>query len=266
MRIALGQIDSISDKAENLEKVRSMTAVAASQGADLVVFPEFTMFEHTALDRNFVDASEPLNGPFVEGLREIARENDIDLVAGVLERRSEDDRASNTTVVIDGSGDLQTVYRKVHLYDAFGARESDIIIPGTDLSPVTFDIDGLRVGIQTCYDLRFPELTRLLVDEGADLVLNVASWTPGVRKEDHWISLSRARAIENTIFFAAVSQAPPISTGGSALIDPMGIIVGELGEKAGISTYEIDPERVAKVRATNPCLVNRRYSVIPLAS
>jgi deaminated glutathione amidase len=114
----------------------------------------------------------------------------------------------------------------------------------------------------TCYDLRFPEMGRVLADAGTELALIPSSWTPGPRKEDHWRILNRARAIENTYFVAGVCQAPPVSTGGSILVDPLGIVVGEMGEKPGLIVREIDRTRVEEVRDTLPVLSNRRFDVV----
>jgi predicted amidohydrolase len=263
MKLAMAQIDSTDDKEDNLRKVSAFAARSAAQNAALVVFPEFTMFEHTELDHRFVEAAEPVDGPFCQKLSQIAAEHSLTLVAGILEQVPGEQRASNTLVVFGPDGSLVTVYRKLHLYDAFGLRESDIIHPGDDTDAVTFTVDGVTVGLMTCYDLRFPEQARRLADVGAHLVVLPASWTPGYRKEDHWQVLTRARAIENTYYFASVSQAPPISTGGSLVVDPMGIMVGELGEVPGVGVYDVDPDRVEQVRLKNPCLANRRFSVVP---
>jgi deaminated glutathione amidase len=262
MKFAMGQIDSTGDKAANIEKIRAATAEAAAAGAQLVVFPEFAMFEHTALDHHFVDASEPLDGTFSTAMGRIAGEFGITVVAGMLESIEGENRAHNTMVVYGPDGALVTIYRKLHLYDAFGLRESDIIRPGEDFTPVVFPVGDATVGLMTCYDLRFPELGRSLADAGADLVVCAASWTPGYRKEDHWNVLTRARAIENTVYFASISQAPPISTGCSVAVDPMGVVVGELGEIAAVGVYDVDPARVAQVRVKNPSLSNRRFATV----
>ncbi|MFJ9590746.1 carbon-nitrogen hydrolase family protein [Streptomyces acidicola] len=260
MKLAMAQIDSTADKDANLAKVRA--AVADAAGADLVVFPEFTMYEHAEVGPWFVEAAEPLDGPFCTELAAIARNGGVHLAAGILESIPGENRAYNTIVVYAPSGELVAKYRKLHLYDAFGLRESDIIRPGEDFEPVTFTVNGVKVGVMTCYDLRFPESARSLADAGVDLALLPASWAPGHRKEDHLQVLTRARAIENTYFLATVCQAPPMATGGSLLVDPMGIVVGELGEVPALAVYEIDPERVTQVRRKNPCLSNRRFGVV----
>jgi predicted amidohydrolase len=261
MRVSMGQMQSGTDKTDNLRQIREMTKAAAGAGADLVVFPEFAMYEQHVVDKTYVAAAEPLDGPFTRELRSIAQDNQITVVAGMLEEVPGEDRGYNTVFVSDRDGKYVTHYRKVHLYDAFGIRESDIVKPSEATEPVTFSVGGVTVGLITCYDLRFPEIARDLVDHGAELLLLPSSWTPGPRKEDHWNVLSRARAIENTVYLLAVSQAPPLSTGGSLFIDPMGIVLGELGEEPAVGTYDVDLERIGTVRLKNPSLTDRRYSV-----
>lgn len=265
MKISMGQISSTDDKSANLSEIRAQAMLAAAEGSDLVVFPEFAMYDLPRPDLRFVENAEPIGGAFTTALSNLAAELGIAIVAGMLETIEGEDRAHNTLVAYGSEGSLLAVYRKVHLYNAFGARESDLIKPSEEMDPVTFDIHGVRVGLQTCYDLRFPESTRQLVDANADIVLLPSSWVPGPRKEEHWKILAQARAIENTVYFAAVSQAPPVSTGGSLFIDPMGIIVGELGENVTVSTFEVDAERTASVRAKNPSLTDRRFAVSRIA-
>jgi predicted amidohydrolase len=152
-------------------------------------------------------------------------------------------------------------YRKLHLYDAFGYRESDWVEPGPIAAPETFAWEGFTVGIQTCYDVRFPEVTRRLVDAGADLVLVPAEWVRGPLKEEHWRTLVTARAIENTVYVAAADHTPPIGVGASMIVDPMGVALASLGEEPGVVVAEVTRERVASVRRTNPALAVRRFGV-----
>jgi predicted amidohydrolase len=257
----MGQLNATTDKAGNLDKLRRMIVRASAEGADLVVFPEYTMYDTRPLGPGFVAAAEPLTGPFCGTVGALAAQYGIAIVVGVLEQIPAEDRAYNTVVAVGADGRQLARYRKLHLYDAFGDRESDVIRPGGH-GAVTFEVAGVTVGLMTCYDLRFPEVARTLVDAGVELALLPASWTPGPRKEDHWRVLSRARAIENVFFLASVCQAPPVSTGGSLLVDPMGVVIGELGEEPAVATYTVDPARVAQVRRRNPCLRNRRFTVV----
>ncbi|MEV4737004.1 MULTISPECIES: carbon-nitrogen hydrolase family protein [unclassified Microbacterium] len=262
MKFAIGQMVSGDDKAANLAEITRLTEEAAASGARLVVFPEFAMYDVPNLDSAFVEQGEALDGPFVTGLAELSRRTGVAIVAGMLERIDDEPRGYNTLVLVTPDEGLSRVYHKLHLYDAFGFLESDHIRPGDIEGPVTFTIDDVKVGMLTCYDLRFPEVAREHADAGVDLLLYPAAWMPGARKEDHWNTLARARAIENTLYVAAVSQGPGVGTGGSIIVDPMGITLGEIGESSGIAVADATPARIAQVRAVNPSLANRRFTVV----
>ncbi|BCW40254.1 hydrolase [Arthrobacter sp. StoSoilB3] len=265
MRISIGQLAPGTDKTANLAAIAEQAAKAAREGAALVVFPEMAMFFKHGLDEAFAANAESIPGPFTVALDGIAKKSNIAIVAGILETVPGDDRPANTLYATSSEGEFIASYRKVHLYDAFGLRESDVICPAAVVEPVVFELGGLNFGLLTCYDLRFPESARVLVDRGADVLVLPSAWTPGVRKEDHWETLVRARAIENTGYVIAANQAPPLSTGGSLAVDPMGIILAELGEQVGLATVEVIKERIDAVRSINPCLVNRRFRVEPVA-
>ncbi|RGE19133.1 carbon-nitrogen hydrolase family protein [Leucobacter sp. wl10] len=237
----------------------------AGADADLVVLPENAMYSDPTRERPEENYSETLDGPFVTALREAAQQAEADVVSGFTET-SDDERSFNTLVHIDAQGELAGVYRKVHLYDAFGHRESDTVRPADITSPLVFELKGLRIGAATCYDLRFPEMGRWLVDHGADVIVLPAAWAVGPMKELHWEMLARARAIENTVYFAACGQTGPSCTGQSMIVDPMGVIVASAGESAGgIATARIRKERLETVRKANPSLANRRFTVAPSA-
>lgn len=250
------------DKSANLQHIHRLTGAAASAGADLAVFPEFAMYDVPRLTSEFVSQAEGLDGTFVASLTELSARTGVVLVAGMLETVEDSDRAHNTLVLITPGEGLTRVYRKTHLYDAFGFKESEYIAPGPLEGPVTFTVADCTVGMLTCYDLRFPEPARQHADAGVDVLLYPSAWIPGPRKEDHWNTLVRARAIENTFYVAAVSQGPGsgVGIGCSLVSDPMGMTVAELGETTDIALAEIDPQRVADVRKVNPCLENRRFS------
>lgn len=265
MKFAIGQMVSGEDKAANIAEITRLTEEAAATGARLVVFPEFAMFDVPSLDEHFVAEGEPLDGPFVSALAALSTRTGVAIVAGMLEAIPGENRGYNTLVLVTPEDGLAKVYHKLHLYDAFGILESDFIRPGEIEGPVTFDIDDVTVGMLTCYDLRFPEAARQHADAGVHLLLYPAAWMPGARKEDHWNTLARARAIENTLYVAAVSQGPAIGTGGSLIVDPMGLTLGELGERSGVVAADVVPDRVSQVRSVNPSLANRRFTVVPAA-
>lgn len=262
MKLALCQIESGPDTAANLAEIERFVARAAEGGASLAVFPEFAQCFEKQMSAAFIAQAETLDGPFVRRVTELAREHGITVVAGMLEAIPGEDRAYNTLIAVTPAGELST-YRKAHLYDAFGNLESDFVRPGELDGPVVLEVDGVSVGLLTCYDLRFPEAARQHADAGTEVLVYPAAWMPGPRKEDHWHTLVRARAIENTFYVAAVSQAPRAGVGSGLVVDPMGLVLGELGERPGIAFAEIVPERIAEVRATNPCLANRRFAVVP---
>lgn len=262
MKIALCQMVSGEDTSANLEEIRRLTELAAEEGAKLAILPEFALHTLPSLGAASVAHAEPVTGPFVSALSTLARDTGVVIVAGMLEAVDGDNRCYNTLVVVTPGEGLVASYRKTHLYDAFGMRESDFIRAGDLDGPVTFTVGDVVVGMLTCYDLRFPEAARQHADAGVDLLVYPAAWAPGPHKIDHWNTLVRARAIENTLYVAAVSQGPPTGTGGSLVVDPMGVALGEVTERSGIATAEISPRRVTEVRTVNPSLQNRRFAVV----
>ncbi|MDN7121502.1 carbon-nitrogen hydrolase family protein [Nocardioides sp. ChNu-153] len=250
---------SSEDKAANLAEMRRLAEIAVARGAELLVYPEWAMYELPDLSRAFVDNAEPLDGPFAGQVGQLAKEHGVTVVFGLVETSPDPDRAYNALLVLGPDGERVAAYRKQHLYDAFGFKESDFICPGELDAPETFAVGGVEVGMLTCYDLRFPEASRRVVDAGAQVVLYPASWVPGPRKEFHWKTLLLARAIENTVFVAGVSQAPPLGIGSALAVDPMGSTIAELAEAIDVAVFEVDPGRTEVVRASNPSLANRRY-------
>jgi predicted amidohydrolase len=264
MRVALGQLPVSSVPSVNLARVEAAVTSAAARGAQLAVFPEGM---HARFSADLRQAAQPLDGPFCAGLAQAARRNGVAIIAGVFEPAG-DERVFNTTVAFDADGQLAAAYRKIHLFDALGQRESDSVAPGAE--PVIADLGGLRVGFMTCYDVRFPELARTLAVDGADLLVLPAAWASGLFKEEHWVTLVRARAIENTIWVAAAGQVPdpeekptaaPTGIGRSLLVDPMGTVRMDLGSAEGVAAGDVDPARTAQVRSVLPCLSNRRDDV-----
>lgn len=261
--VAVAQFAPTTEGAANLARIGELTRLAASRGARIVVFPEYSSYFADPLGESFADASQGLDGDFVSSLTELARESGIFIVAGLVESADDSARFRNTLVALDPAAGLVATYRKQHLYDAFGSRESEWVVPGELDAPQTFVVDGVLVGMQTCYDLRFPEVTRRIVDAGAELVLVPAEWVRGPLKEHHWRTLLTARAIENTIFLAAADHVPPSGIGLSLVVDPMGVVIAEAGEREGIALAWVEQSRLSHVRRINPALALRRYRVVP---
>ena len=263
VRVTIGQVEVSDDASANVVVARGAFDEAQRVHADLLVLPEYA----SAFDRHGVGVAhaQPLDGPFVSALRERAAATGVAALAGVtLPGDEQDARATNAVVAVDGAGALVGLYRKVHLYDAFGSRESDRLRPGApDAQPLVLDVAGLRFGVLTCYDLRFPESARRLADAGADVLVVPAAWADGDLKAMHWRTLALARAIENTVAVVAVGMAGKGVVGRSLVVGPDGAVGLELDERAAIRTVDLDPERLRGVRETNPSLANRRYAVVP---
>ena len=261
--VAVAQFRAGTDKAQNLDTACALIRSAAEAGARLAVLPECAMYHDTTPGADTAAHAEPLDGDFGTALARTAKEAGVHVVAGLTETIPDDDRAYNTLVALDPGGERIGVYRKIHLYDAFGYRESDRVRPADHADPLTFDLDGIRFGAMTCYDLRFPEMARALADAEATAFVLPAAWAAGPAKEDHWSTLVRARAIENTAYVLASGQTGPECTGQSVVVDPMGTVLAGAGEAPGIAVASLSPDRIAQVRAKNPSLANRRFTVAP---
>lgn len=255
-RVALAQHRSTPDKAANLARALREIERAAGMGCRLIVLPETD--SATPQEVTPAEVAEPLSGDYVSSLREAARAHRIAVVSGVLETiPNEAFRASNTAVYIRDDGELIGTYRKNHLYDAFGGGESKLFVPGTE-STRAFDAGWVRVGLMVCYDLRFPEVARRLALEGAQVVIAPSAWVVGGLKEEHWMLLTRARALENTVYVLAANMTGGKHTGRSVAVDPMGVVIADAGEAEGIAVAHLDLERLQAVREKLPALEHRR--------
>ncbi|MFB7884942.1 carbon-nitrogen hydrolase family protein [Microbacterium sp. NPDC056057] len=260
--IGVAQFAPTADTAVNLESIAQLVATASDRGARVVVFPEYSSYFVDPFDESLAANAQELDGPFVQALTRLAAQHDLTIVAGLLERASDGERVRNTAVAVDATG-LIAHYRKLHLYDAFGQRESDWVEPGEPAEPQTFELGGLRFGLMTCYDLRFPEVGRLLVDAGADVFLVPAEWVRGPLKEHHWRTLLHARAIENTVFVAAADHPPPLGVGNSLVVDPQGVELAAVGTSTDVAVAHLDVGAIERVRRVNPALTLRRFGVGP---
>jgi predicted amidohydrolase len=254
LRVTLVQRASSLDPAENLAALDEVAGLARE--SDLVVLPE-------AFARDFGDPAgdlapyaEPLDGPFAGRLGALARQTGTAFLAGMFERDAgADDRPFNTLVLATPQG--LTSYRKIHLYDSFGYKESERLRAG-DPEPVVVGLGGFRVGLMTCYDLRFPEMGRRLVDLGAEVLVVPAAWVAGEGKVHHWRSLATARAIENTCYVVAVGQPAPRYSGHSLVVGPEGDALVEGGDGQEVLTATLHRSVLDRARDRNPSLANRR--------
>ncbi len=293
VRVAAVQVATGSDPEENRRLVSDRLGAAAHDGAALVVFPEATMATFGGPTFDLSSVAEPLDGPFVTTLAEEAARHGVVVVAGMFERapverapveRAPDadagaaagsrsggssrrvfDRAYNTVVVV-GPGGLLGAYRKLHLFDALGARESDRVVAGDPAGGiVTVPLGGgLVLGVMTCYDLRFPEAARALVDRGATVIALPAHWYNGPGKAEVWETLVRARAIESTAYVVAAGKPEDEAVGRSMVVDPLGEVLVELGGKEEEDAYaDISRARVSAVRTMLPVLEHRRFDIVP---
>ena len=247
---------AVVQKAAGLEPAanRSLLAELTPDDADLVVFPEAFARDFGEAGSDVSEYAEPLDGPFVTEVERVAKERDTTVVAGLFESSSDPGRPFNTLVA---RGAATAEYHKIHLYDSFGYRESDRLSAGEPAMAVT-QIGGLTVGLMTCYDLRFPEMSRALVDAGAEVLVVPAAWVAGPRKVDHWRTLLRARAIENTVYVVAAAQPAPRYTGHSMVVDPLGDVLAEAGDGDEMIRAVLDRAVLDDARRTNPSLANRR--------
>ena len=250
LRVALVQHASGLEPDAN----RALLGELTPRDADLVVFPEAFARDFGEAGSDVSGFAETLEGPFAREVARVAAERGTTIVAGMFEQSADPRRPYNTLVV---RGAVSADYRKVHLYDSFGYRESDRLSAGP-LTALVVRLGGLVLGLMTCYDLRFPEQARALVDAGADVLVVPAAWVAGDRKVDHWRTLARARAIENTVYVLAAGQPGPRYTGHSLVVDPLGDVLAEAGDGDEVLTAVLDPARLLEARRTNPSLANRR--------
>ena len=258
------QLNSTADPAANLAAADRLTRTAAADGATLIVLPE----KWTAIgsDEQLLAAAETLDGVSIQWARALARELAVDLVAGsILERLPGGEKLANTSVHVDPQGELRAVYRKIHMFDVEvggrSYRESELEQPGDEIV-LSQTADGVELGLSICYDLRFPELFRILAVRGARVIAVPSAFTLATTR-DHWETLVRARAIENQAFVIAANQigAHPggyHSGGRSMIVDPWGLVLAQAPDRTGHIVAELDLDRQHEIRARLPALANRR--------
>jgi predicted amidohydrolase len=264
MKVAVVQLNSNADRAGNLAAADRLARNAAAQGAELIVLPE--KWPTMGSEEQLRASAESLDGPTVQWARRTAAELGVDLVAGsFLEQRPGGEKPANTSVHVGPDGEIQAVYRKIHMFDVeVGGhvyRESELETPGEEIV-VSQTAGGIELGLSVCYDLRFPELYRILAVRGARIIAIPAAFTL-VTTRDHWETLVRARAIEDQAFVLAANQFGAHPDGGhsggrSMIVDPWGVVLAQAPDSEAAVVAELDLERQQEIRRSLPSLANRR--------
>ncbi|HEX5921943.1 MAG TPA: carbon-nitrogen hydrolase family protein [Nitrososphaeraceae archaeon] len=262
---ALVQMKSSVNKELNLAYSLELINEAAKDKARLICFPEFQMAysppeqKPEALHK----IAEKINGNFVSTLSYSAKQNKINVIATIYEiinTNKQNHKVFDTAIIINELGKLKSVYRKVHLYDALGFRESKKLVAGSIIERPTRTSVG-SLGLLICYDMRFPEISRILTVNGASILASPSAWLAGFMKQEHWEIMVKARAIENGVYVIAPNQVGNIYCGHSMVIDPFGSTLADMGNREGIEIIDIDSSRIDTIRRTLPLLMNRRTDV-----
>jgi predicted amidohydrolase len=264
LRIAAVQMNTGADVRENLATALRLIDRAASEGARLIALPE--VWTYLGSDEGGLAAAEPIPGPITDQLAERARRHDVYIHAGSMQERIEGDpsRTWNTTVMINPHGEIIARYRKIHLFDVVldgvaAYEESATVAPGEDI--VTVQVDDFTVGLTICYDIRFPELYRILALSGAELIFQPAAFTMTTGK-DHWETLIRARAIENTLYMCSPAQVGTHGDnkwcyGRSLIVNPWGTVLATAPDEETVIHATIEKAAIERVRRQVPSLANR---------
>ena len=255
-KIALAQMAHPAD-GDVIAAARQQAQAAANASAQLLVFPECLMTPFEKTPEDFAASAQPLEGPFTQAMRQLAREFGLWVVFTMNEENSKGGAPYNTAVVVDDQGRLVNRYRKTHLYIAHGLDESQKMSFGKELFPPV-ETPFCTLGLGICYDLRFPEMARVAALAGADLLVFPTAWVKGPHKLNHWRTLLAARAIENDLFVAGCCRPDSNYVGHSLVADPLGNIIAEAGEGSELLVVEIDRDKVVSARDAMPCLEHRR--------
>ena len=262
MKVALVQFKASTSKQKNLQKILDYIELAAKKGAQLCAFPEFMMF-YTTSDQSakqLAEQAESISGDFVGQIARAAKKNKIQVVGTIYEKSKKNDRVYDTAFIISKSGKVISTYRKIHLYDALGFRESNKLEPGHKITPPSKTTLG-KIGMLICYDLRFPEMSRILASSGSEILVIPSAWVQGPHKEEHWLALNKTRAIENGCYVIAPGHLGNIYCGRSLVVDPYGKIILDMKHKSGLGIVDISLDLVKKTRLSLPLLKNRRTDI-----
>ncbi|MDP9493081.1 MAG: carbon-nitrogen hydrolase family protein [Thermoproteota archaeon] len=264
-KAAIVQMKSSVDKELNLVHSLKLINEAAKKKARLICFPEFQMAYSPPEQKSesLHKIAEKISGNFVSTLSNSAKQNRINIVATLYEIINTNDKnhkVFDTGVIINELGKLQSIYRKVHLYDALGFKESKKLLAGSIIEKPSKTSVG-KLGLLICYDMRFPEISRILTVKGANILVSPSAWVAGFMKREHWEIMVRARAIENGVYVLAPNQVGNIYCGHSMAIDPFGSTIVDMENREGIEFIDIDSSKIDTTRRTLPLLMNRRTDV-----
>ncbi len=261
-KIAVVQMRAETDKKNNLKKILKYVSQAAHRGAKLCAFPEFMMCytPSSQSPSDLANVAEKIDGEFVSSISEEAKRNSIQVIGTLYEKSPKPNRVYDTSFLIGKTGKVITTYRKIHLYDALGFKESMKLYPGSSIAkPVKTSVG--KMGMMICYDLRFPEMSRILASSGSEILVVPSAWVKGKMKEEHWITINKTRAIENGCYVISPDQVGNIYCGRSIVIDPYGKILLDMKKKEGIGIVDISLDEVKQVRQKLPLLQNRRTDI-----
>ena len=261
-KIAIVQLKASTDKNKNLKKVLHYISKAAKSGADICAFPEFMMFytKSSQTPRQLANAAENINGNFVTEIANAAKQNSIMVVGTLYEKSTKKNRVYDTCFLVNQSGKVTRTYRKIHLYDALGFKESSKMVSGSKIAPPLRTKIG-TLGMLICYDLRFPEMSRNLALAGSEILFVPSAWIKGPFKEEHWLTFNKTRAIENGCYLIAPDQVGNIYCGRSLVVNPYGKILLDMKRKEGIGFVDISLQDVYQTRKKLPLLKNRRPKI-----
>ncbi|MEQ1579510.1 MAG: deaminated glutathione amidase [Steroidobacteraceae bacterium] len=262
MRVALGQFAVARTWEENLATTIKLMRDSVAGGADLLVLPEGVLARDITVPDIVLKSAQPLDGPFMSGVLAESAKHALTLQMCIHVPNGKG-QVFNELVTVR-SGKVIATYRKLHLYDAFAVKESTNVEAGTEI-PALLEIGGMKVGTMTCYDVRFPELARRLVLDGAEVIVLPAAWVRGLAKEAHWEVMVTARALENTCYMVAVGECGERNIGASRVVDPLGVTIVAAGEAPALLFADLDSARVAHARKLLPVLANRRFARPELA-
>ncbi len=261
-KIAIVQFKASTNKNNNLKKILSYINKASKKGAELCAFPEFMMFytPSSQSSSKLSSLAETINGNFVTTIAQAAKKSSIQVVGTFYEKSRKKNRVYDTSVIINKFGKVVSTYRKIHLYDAMGFKESNKMTPGSKIVKPTKTSVG-KIGMLICYDLRFPEMSRTLASAGSEILVVPSAWVKGEMKEEHWVTINKTRAIENGCYVVAPDQVGNIYCGRSLVVDPLGKILLDMKKRQGFSVVNISLNQVKKIRKILPLLKNRRTDV-----